>query len=153
MHSGLEMCRPVIVVFFTLLSVFGVSIPHLPAQSESIHTLTEDTLVSDHTDLQFLSLVPKQRPLVPLVQFLTGQRLSQDLPGVKGQKGTWLQMQWICSSSIWIYLFVQVVTWRGFNYFRNLGGHFRSNISFRNCKNRYFIGKETRSSRYVTTKK
>lgn len=27
MHSGLEMCRPVIVVFFTLLSVFGVSSP------------------------------------------------------------------------------------------------------------------------------
>ncbi len=92
--------------------------PHLPAQSESIHALTEDTLVSDHTDLQFLSLVPKQRPLVPLVQLLTGQRLSQDLPGVKGQKWTRLQMQWICSKcSIWIYLYVYVVTWRGLFFF------------------------------------
>ncbi len=87
----LEMCRAVIGVFLTLLSVFGVSITHLAAQSESIHALTDDTLVSDHTDLQFLSLVPKQRPLIPLVQLLTGQRLSQDLPGVKGQKLTWLQ--------------------------------------------------------------
>lgn len=73
-------------IFNALLSVFGVSITHLPAQRESIHPFTDDMLVSDHPDLQFLSLVAESRPLVPHMLLIAGHGLSQGLPEVRGQK-------------------------------------------------------------------
>ncbi len=96
---------------------FGVSITHLPAQSESIHTLTDDTLVSDHPISSFSASFPNS------VHWFLSCSSSLDSVSLRTSLGSKVRnllgckMQWICSKCS---IFFYVVTWRGSKKIRSL---------------------------------